>query len=196
MVLIRPGSTDFDDQGRIKGTLDIPLNEAGRQQVARAAAELGSVSLQLLYVAPCQSARETAEILAGSLHVKVKELDLLRNLDHGLWHGKLIEEVKQKQPKVYRLWQDSPEAVCPPNGETVVAARQRAKQAIQKLLKKHKTGVIGVLASEPMASILRSLLESRELSDFWKAECDFGSWDFIDVAAQPAAAVQERESGA
>ena len=27
IVLIRPGSTDFDEQGRITGTLDIPLNE-------------------------------------------------------------------------------------------------------------------------------------------------------------------------
>jgi len=189
MVLIRPGSTDFDEQGRIKGTLDIPLNEAGRQQAARAAFELGSVNLSILYTGPCQSARETAEILAHSLNVKVKCLDTLRNLDHGLWHGKLIDEVKQKQPKVYRLWQDSPEAVCPPDGETVTAARQRAGEVLAKLLKKHKQGVIGVVVSEPMASILRSVLEQGELRDFWKAECDFGSWEFIDVKEHREAAV-------
>ena len=63
VVLIRPGSTDFDGQGRIKGTLDIPLNEAGRQQAARAAFELGSANLTVLYTGPCQSARETADIL-------------------------------------------------------------------------------------------------------------------------------------
>ena len=30
IVLIRPGTTDFDEQGRIQGTLDIPLNERGQ----------------------------------------------------------------------------------------------------------------------------------------------------------------------
>ena len=189
VVLIRPGSTDFDGQGRIKGTLDIPLNEAGRQQAARAAFELGSADLAVLYTAPCQSARETADILGTDLKVKVKSLELLRNLDHGLWHGKLIEEVKQRQPKVYRLWQDSPEAVCPPNGETVAEARQRAADVLTKLLKKHRTGAIGIVASEPMASILRNVLEPGELRDFWKAECDFGSWESIEVKEPREAAV-------
>ena len=31
VLLIRPGATDFDDQGRIKGTLDMPMSERGRQ---------------------------------------------------------------------------------------------------------------------------------------------------------------------
>ncbi len=181
MVLIRPGATDFDEQGRIRGTLDIPLNEAGRQQAARAVFELGSVNLEILYTAPCQSVRETAEILSQGLHVKVKCLELLRNLNHGLWHGKRIEEVKQTQPKVYRLWQDSPDAVCPPGGETVASARQRAGEALTKLSKKHKQGVIGLVVSEPMASILRSVVEQQDLHDFWKAECDSGCWEFIGV---------------
>ncbi len=181
LVLIQPGSTDFDEQGRIRGTLDIPLNEMGRQQAARAAFELGSVQLEMLYTAPCQSARETTEILARGLNVKVKCLETLRNLDHGLWHGKRIEEVKQTQPKVYRLWQDSPDSVCPPGGETVATARQRASEALTKLVKKHKQGVIGVVVAEPMASILRSLIEHQDLHDFWKSECDSGCWEFIDV---------------
>ena len=33
VLLIRPGATDFDDQGRIKGSLDMPMSERGREQV-------------------------------------------------------------------------------------------------------------------------------------------------------------------
>ena len=43
IVLIRPGCTDFEEQGRIQGTLDIPLNEQGRQQVERMTAELAGL---------------------------------------------------------------------------------------------------------------------------------------------------------
>ena len=38
ILLVRPGATDLDDQGRIKGALSIPLSEKGEGQ-ARATAE-------------------------------------------------------------------------------------------------------------------------------------------------------------
>jgi broad specificity phosphatase PhoE len=181
VVLIRPGSTDFDEQGRIKGTLDIPLNENGTHQAARVADELEHAAIEVVYTAPCQSAMQTAETLSDSLDVKLKRLDAFRNLDHGLWHGKLIEEVRQTQPKVYRLWQDRPETVCPPQGETVESARQRVGKTLQKLLKKHKQGVIALVTPEPLASIVRSLLDRSELGDLWQSECDYGVWECIDL---------------
>ena len=33
ILLIRPGTTEYDQQGRVQGTLDIPLCEDGRQEV-------------------------------------------------------------------------------------------------------------------------------------------------------------------
>ncbi len=181
IFLIRAGSTDFDDQGRIKGTLDIPLNANGTSQATRAASELEAAAIELIYSSPSQSAVQTAETLAERLKVKYKILDKLQNLDHGLWHGKLIEEVKQRQPKVYRLWQEQPEAVCPPEGETLASAQQRIRSTMKRLLKKHKQGVIALVVPDPLASILRAHVENSQLGDLWKAECDFGGWELLDV---------------
>ena len=132
IFLIRPGSTDFDQQGRIKGTLDIPLSESGKQQAAHAAEALADTAIEIVYSAPCQSAWQTAQMLADRLDVKLKRLDTLHNLDHGLWHGMLIDDVKQRQPKVYRMWQEQPETVCPPEGETLAAARLRVQKALKR----------------------------------------------------------------
>jgi broad specificity phosphatase PhoE len=189
IILIRPGSTDFDEQRRIKGTLDIPLNQNGTDQVARTASELADAEVEVVYSAPCQSAMQTAEAVAEELSVKVKRLDMLRNLDHGLWHGKLIDEVKRMQPKVYRLWQDSPEAICPPEGETLTSAKLRVQKAVKRLRKKHRKGVVAVVASEPLASIMRCCIEQRELGDLWKSECDFGAWEMLDIQTPTEAAV-------
>ena len=75
--------------------------------------------------------------IGATLDLKVKTLDKLQNLDHGLWQGMLVSDVKTKQPKVYRQWQEQPETVCPPQGETLSdgqaaragGARQAAEEA-------------------------------------------------------------------
>jgi probable phosphoglycerate mutase len=106
----------------------------------------------------------------------------LRNLNHGLWQGKLIDEVRTTQRKVYRQWQEQPLTVCPPEGETLESARQRVQQAVDKVLKKHKSGVIAVVVSEPMATLVRCYLSHCQLGDLWQAETSCGSWEMIDVA--------------
>ena len=92
-----------------------------------------------IYASPCQSADQTAEALAHALDLKVKTVDKLQNLDQGLWQGMLVSDVKSKQPKVYRQFQEQPETVCPPQGETLCTAKQRVSAALAKLLKKHKS---------------------------------------------------------
>ncbi len=181
VVLVRPGTTDFDEQRRIKGNLDIPLNQFGTDQVARTANELAGQGIEVVYTSPCQATEETARLLGHALGVKVKSIAQLRNLDHGLWQGKLIDEVRATQRKVYRQWQEQPETVCPPEGEMLDAARQRVHQALDKILRKHKSGVIGVVASEPMASLIRCYLSQGQLGDLWQAETACGSWEVIDV---------------
>jgi broad specificity phosphatase PhoE len=184
MVLVRPGATDFDEQGRIKGTLDIPLSEQGNTEAATTAAELADVPVEVVYAAPGQSSVQTAQAVAAGHRAKVKVLDELQNLDHGLWHGKLIEEVRQCQPKVYRQWQEHPETVCPPGGETLGDALDRLRAAMTRILKKHTDGVVAVVVPEPAASLVRSFLEETDFGNLWKAQCDHGGWQAFDVEPQ------------
>jgi broad specificity phosphatase PhoE len=188
MVLVRPGATDFDEQGRIKGTLDIPLSAQGATEVAQTVTELAAVPLEVVYTAPCQCAEQTAAAVAASHRTKVKTIEELRNLDHGLWHGKLIEEVRQCQPKVYRQWLEHPETVCPPGGETLGEAQERLRTGLGRILRKHRSGVVAVVVAEPAASLVRCFLEDTDLGNLWKAECDHGGWQFIEIEPEKVAA--------
>jgi broad specificity phosphatase PhoE len=169
-VLIRPGSTDYDLQGRIQGTLDVPLNEQGHDEVVRAIDDLRRQSLSVIYCAPCEAAVQTAEILGTALRVKVKPLESLRSLDQGLWQGMLIDEVKIKQPKVYRQWQEHPQNVCPPDGEMLSEASERIAEAVERLVKRHRTGSIGLVVAEPLATVLANRLQGNVLGDLWKTQ--------------------------
>ncbi len=180
ILLVRPGATDFDDQGRIKGSLDMPMSEQGRGQARSLADELSELPIRTIFSAPCQSALQTAALIARGRDVKVKALDALRNVDHGLWHGKLIEEVRKNQPRAYRLGQDAPDAFCAPRGEPIHEARSRVLKSLKKILRKGGEDVVAVVVPEPLATVVESLLREVPLNDLWKSETDNGGWQLIE----------------
>jgi probable phosphoglycerate mutase len=187
ILLIRPGATEYDLQGRVQGTLDMPLCDEGRAEVAAIVEQLRGESLDAVYFSPVECAEETAEAIGEALHVRVRRLDKLQNLNHGLWQGMLVEDVKLKQPKVYRQFLEQPETICPPEGETVPAARARADEALSRLVKKHDDGTIGLVVPEPMASIVLQLLRHDDLGDLW----DTDSQSQLErIVVQPVAAVK------
>ena len=181
IVLIRPGSTDYDQQERIQGALNVPLNEQGRSEVAEVIDQLIEKGIETVYAPPYQPAQETGKAIAEGLGVKLKKLDRMQNLNHGLWQGMLVKDVREKQPKVYRQWQEKPENVCPPEGEMLGQAEDRVRAAVSKLLKRHKEGVIGLVVPEPLASLVRRFLQRGELGNLWKVTNGHGHWEVLEV---------------
>jgi broad specificity phosphatase PhoE len=179
-LLVRTGCTDYDQQRRLKGRLDIPLNDEGTHQAAQTAQDTSGVQISSVYSAPCRASLQTAERIAATVGAKVKPSSDLQNLDHGLWEGKLIDEVKLQQPKVYRRWQEQPETVCPPQGEMLDDARRRLIGMVDKALKKHKSGVIAFVLPEPLATVLSCQLQGKELGDLWQTEKNSGKWELIE----------------
>ena len=187
IALILPGATDYVSQGRIQGSLDMPLNGEGIGEAQRLAGELKPAALEVLYTSDSEPSVETATIISTALGLKLKKLDKLGNINHGLWQGLLMDDVKRKQPKVYRQWQDQPESVCPPEGETVAEARERVQAALAKITKKHKTGVVGMVVPEPLASVVRVHLGAGELGDLCRASAAHGQWELISVGTPTVA---------
>ena len=156
VILVRPGSTDFDEQQRIQGQLDLPLNDKGAGQVREIVSILEANPVELVLASPGEPARATANAIAEKLEVPVKILDGLLNLDQGLWQGLQVEDVKRMYPRVFKLWQESPIAVCPPRGETVLQALERVQKALEKPMRRKSS--IALVLSEPLASLVAAVL--------------------------------------
>jgi broad specificity phosphatase PhoE len=179
IVLIRPGSTDYDVQERILGSLDIPLNEKGLAEVAGCVEQLRDKRMEAIFTPVSQPSLQTAEVIAKALGIKVKKVERLENLNQGLWQGMLVEDVRHKQPKVYRQWQEQPENVCPPEGEMLSEADERVRTAIMKLLKRRKEGTIGLVLPEPLLSLARRFITHEPLGDLWKATNGHGRFEVV-----------------
>jgi broad specificity phosphatase PhoE len=181
IVLIRPGSTDYDVQERILGSLDIPLNEQGLAEVAATVEQLRDKGMEMIFAPVSQPSLQTAQVIAKALKIKLKKIERLENLNQGLWQGMLVEDVRHKQPKVYRQWQEQPENVCPPEGEMLGDADERVRNAIVKLLKRRKEGVIGLVLPEPLLSLARRFITHGALGDLWKAPNGHGRVEVLQV---------------
>jgi broad specificity phosphatase PhoE len=186
-ILVRPGSTEIAEQGRIQGCLDVPLSDSGENQVRSTVQALEAEDVDAIYSGPCVAAQQTAQLIATHLESKTKVVDLLRNLDLGLWNGRRIDELKASQPKVYKQWQEHPETVCPPGGETLEDAQNRLRKALLKIVRRRKEGTFVLVLMEPLASIASSLLRSTEIGDLWKAEQICGCHESIEIESQKIA---------
>lgn len=191
MILIRPGSTDFDEQRRIQGNLDVPLNSAGSQEVAQLSTELAKHSIDIIYTAKCEPSAGTAEALGDILGAKVKRLENLQNVDHGLWQGMCVEEVRRKQPWVFKASRENPECFRPPHGETMQSAQERVAAAIHKITRKYAGGdsngtleaTIAVVAPTPVLHLIHTILTAEPTVDFWETDEKPAPIEVIEVHA-------------
>lgn len=182
VIFIRTCATDLDDQSRITGALDLPLSRNGITQAESLASELCGHSFKVIYASNCLAANQTANVISKKCGVKVRTEESWTNLDHGLWHGKCLEELKENQPKLYRQWQETPESVCPPGGETFEDVEQRIAGSAKRILKKHKKGVIAVVAPEPLYSILQLQFELAAESEPLPVTEDNSRWQTFELA--------------
>lgn len=181
VLLVRPGSTTFDEEGRIKGSLDIPLSPLGRTQSMAAGEQLKDMPVDCLYVAPCESAQATGKILAKHCGWKSRTIECFRNVNHGLWQGKLVDEVRRLQPRVYKQFQENPVGICPPDGEMLDSALARVESTVDKLVRKHRNGTICMVIPEPLASVVRCHLLGCDFSDVWTHQLDAGTWELLTL---------------
>lgn len=158
--VIRPGETEFDAQQRISGRLSLRLTDAGLRQVGDILNRMQGVELDVIYTAGTEPALSTATALADALDTDVKVLEGLVNMDLGLWQGLLLDEIRAKQPRVFKLWQEAPELICPPQGETADEAYARVAATLKKPLRRGRP--FAVVCPEPLATIVSCVIRGCE----------------------------------
>jgi broad specificity phosphatase PhoE len=141
---IRHGETEWNAQGRLQGTQDIPLNALGRTQAERAGvilAELfardGRSEASLAFVAsPLGRARRTMEIVRGMLKLPPDEYaldDRLREIGYGDWEGSTYAQMQASDPEAFARRQAAKWTVPPPGGESYAAVQVRVSDWYKQL---------------------------------------------------------------
>ncbi|HEV2638329.1 MAG TPA: histidine phosphatase family protein [Actinocrinis sp.] len=104
IVLWRHGQTAWNLENRLQGQSDIPLDEVGHAQAAKAARLLAALRPQAIVSSDLIRAADTAQALAGLVKLPVTLDKGLRETYVGAWQGLTDAEIKAKFPEEEKAW--------------------------------------------------------------------------------------------
>lgn len=134
IYLIRHGQTDWNIQGKIQGSHDIPLNETGCRQAQRLAKGMSSHTVKRIFASPLVRAAETAKILGKEKKVDVCFMQKLVEVEFGKWEGLTWTEIKKEYPMEYEQWCLDSAKATPPGGEIQSEIMKRCTEALNEII--------------------------------------------------------------
>jgi glucosyl-3-phosphoglycerate phosphatase len=175
IVCLRHGQTLWNVEHRFQGHSDIPLDETGLAQAARAASLLASLRPTLIVSSDLSRANETALALGRLAGLEVAVDKQLRERGGGEWEGLTREEIAERWPAEYVAWEA-------PGGEPVSEVAARVSASMRRWAAELDKDGLLVIASHGAALRLgiASLLGLPE--ELWPALGGLGncSWSVLE----------------
>ncbi|MGQ9492912.1 MAG: histidine phosphatase family protein [Anaerolineae bacterium] len=139
ILLIRHAESVGNAAQRIQGWNDEPLTELGREQALALALRLqNGYGICAVYASSLLRARQTAEIIAGTLKVPLICDDRLKEYDCGVVTGLTWEEVQLRYPEIATRWAEDSWRVPIPGEEGIENFQQRVLSAMSDIVGYHK----------------------------------------------------------
>ncbi|HEY3268233.1 MAG TPA: histidine phosphatase family protein [Armatimonadota bacterium] len=136
ILIVRHGETDWNADARVQGHTDVPMNDAGRRQVATAAAALAGERVAAVYASDLCRAAETGAILAAPHGLTVLHDADLRERNWGSWQGRAMPEIAEQEPELYARLRAG-EWVTPDGAEAYEPFQARVAGAMQRIASAH-----------------------------------------------------------
>lgn len=139
LLLVRHGETEWNQQSKYQGQVDVSLNENGKSQSQKVAKFIKDVSIDKVYSSSLLRAQQTAEIMLQQ-HQGIPKLDNLelndgfKEIIHGIWEGKSKTEIEQEFPGELQRWYEAPEKFQMPSGESLQQVWSRTVEVYQSIL--------------------------------------------------------------
>lgn len=135
IAFIRHGQTDWNHEGLLQGSSDIPLNDTGREQAHDAFMTLRSRPWDAVVSSPLQRARETARIIAEGLDIPLgPAYPALIERDYGRLEGTSAAAAIERWPtREY------------PGAESLDAVAQRGIEALAAIAADYPDGAVLVV---------------------------------------------------
>lgn len=138
LILVRHGLTLSNEGYRLQGGgSDSGLSPRGKKQAEEVAFWLTSERVEAIYSSDLTRAMETAIIIATPHGLTVVPEPRLRELNLGLWDGRLEKDVQERYAFELSRWQTNMMNEAPPEGESFGQLAERVEEVWREIAARH-----------------------------------------------------------
>lgn len=167
--LIRHGITDANINGQYVGRTDLPLNEAGINELEGLKNKIYYPDAELFYVSPMLRCIQTLRILYPQ--AQAIAVDELREMDFGRFEGKTAYELEGDPD--YSAW-TSGKLPAPPDGESSEQLTQRVAEGfaaiVRHLMSSGKTQAAVITHGGIIMNILAARGLPKQPQHMWRSD--------------------------
>lgn len=191
VAFIRHGQTDWNRDGLLQGSSDIPLNDTGRAQAEDALMTLRSRPWDAVVSSPLRRARETAQIIADGLGIPLGEAyPELVERDYGALEGTSSAAAIERWPtREY------------PGAESLDAVATRGTEALARIAADHPDGAVLVVCHGTIIRYTLARLAGRPVpgidnGSVSMVRADGARWEVATVNGIPLEEIPEEHAAA
>ena len=153
LLLIRHALTEATGKRLSGRTPGIHLSDGGRRQAGQIAERLAPLPLAAVYASPLERCVETAEAIATSRGMAIREVPELAEVDYGRWTGRSMPQLVRTV--LWKKVQQTPSAVIFPEGEGLIDAQRRSVAALEEIAGRHPRAAVAIVSH---ADVIRLVL--------------------------------------
>jgi probable phosphoglycerate mutase len=96
VFVVRHGRTELNAEGRLRGRVDVPLDDVGKEEAAALGRAFAFTELRTILASPLARATETAAAIGRATGTPVTLDEDLIDRDYGPWNGAPVEDVRAR----------------------------------------------------------------------------------------------------
>ena len=161
IYIVRHGQTEWNLLGKTQGHGNSDLTPKGIEQAELLADSMTKYPIDYIYSSDLGRAYQTAEIIGNKLNIEVEKTEALREMNFGTWEGRIIKDIIEEDPELYKMWRNETHLEKIPQGETLSQIKKRTDAFIKEINEKYDGKHIVLVTHSLCARImLLSFLDS------------------------------------
>ena len=137
IYIVRHGQTEWNLLGKTQGHGNSDLTPKGIEQAELLADSMTKYPIDYIYSSDLGRAYQTAEIIGNKLSIEVEKTEALREMNFGTWEGRIIKDIIEEDPELYKMWRNEPHLAKIPQGETLSQIKERTDAFIKEINEKY-----------------------------------------------------------
>jgi broad specificity phosphatase PhoE len=157
ILLVRHGTTAFNETDHLQGQIDNPLSQKGRDEAARLSSRLKCTALDAIFSSPLQRAVATANIINIFHDLPLTLVPEFSEINLGEWEGLEYGKVREQFPDIHQHWISDPDFPIP-GGESFSSVCARTMTGLERILQDNRKHILIAGHASVNRAILGNLL--------------------------------------